>query len=251
MRHSHLQHRLTLLAKADAVANVSYYFRRRKFEEPPYLGMAYAQFDLEVVVDIMRQLRLNLAATIQYWRRDQAALLHMLKNLEIYKLQQRLDKRSEEEAVWEARRYYPIGGAFAWKRNPFVPELQDRGKQCAECGSPGTDTSWHRDWHAQHSAAVVCDQYDRQRQGNRAAEEENPGQENGESDLPDEELEDGVIPDTGDDAFEDIAGDTAIRDSPAVLRSTRQQDKRLLDLLEDQAQDPCSQAAEDFGGRGN
>lgn len=81
--------------------------------------MAYAHFDLEVVVEIMRQLRLNLAATIQYWRRDQAALLHMLQNLEVYKLQQRLDERSAEEAIWEAREHYPVGGASAWKRHSF------------------------------------------------------------------------------------------------------------------------------------
>lgn len=147
--YPNIRHRITLAMSRQRVDQIPYVFKIRDYSEG--LGLAWAHFDLEVVVDIQDQLATDPKALISIFRRDQAALLHMFDQVQKWKDTRWPDEvfaslYVDEEAKASVKaKVYEIGAKLVegLQRNHMVST--DIDKKCALCGNQSTLGDWHRD----------------------------------------------------------------------------------------------------------
>lgn len=93
--------------------------------------LAWAHFDLSIVADIMRQIEQDRNSPIQFLRRDQAGLIHMLRSVREWKDVCREQRIGQISAVaYRQRSYFPQVHVLlnGLQRNSFILPLVE--KEC-------------------------------------------------------------------------------------------------------------------------
>jgi len=145
---------------ASRVEQLPHVFTERRHSDNPR-HVAWAHFDVEIVADIQRQLRLNPRADVQFTYRDQAAILFLLRQVQNFKDTKFLtDYLPDIQGTTEHRgviraKAFEIGAKVVdgLKRNTII--VADSDKKCRRCSSATTTGSWHRD--SEYAGDVLCE----------------------------------------------------------------------------------------------
>jgi hypothetical protein len=111
------------------------------------VGLAWAHFDVEVVTDIQDQLKEDPKAPLQAIRRDQAALLHFLRQASFSKREHRQQKCIStaridcSEPMLDDNSFVTIGkitstGGYLNGTCAVLPIPMPDGSSLATCGNP-------------------------------------------------------------------------------------------------------------------
>jgi hypothetical protein len=156
--YPHLRHRITMAMPSNRVDRIPYVFQERHHVDGVG-GLSWAHFDVEVVRDIQCQLEEDPRAPLPAIRRDQAALLHFLRQVQNWKEMKWVDDRyAQHHGDRHAPNYInakacEIGEELmnSLRRN-FI-SVEGVEKKCTQCQTTTSD-SWHR--CQQNLGDVVC-----------------------------------------------------------------------------------------------
>jgi hypothetical protein len=156
--YPYLRHRITMAMPHNRVDRIPYVFQERHHTDD--VGLAWAHFDVEVVSDIQGQLEEDPKAPIEAIRRDQAALLHFLRQVQNWKdtryLPENLGKHygDRDSLNFINAKGCEIGEELMKSLKRNYMSIEGVEKKCSRCQRLTTSESWHR--CQQNLGDVVC-----------------------------------------------------------------------------------------------
>jgi hypothetical protein len=153
--HPHIRFRITKIMPSKRVSALSHTFTTREHFIPPSEGVSWAHFDLDIVIDIVRKIRVNPGTPMQYSRRDQAALIHLFSYVDDFKAcvpnhatMANGTQRNDENAIGKTLTQTVC-------RHHLLP-FRIFSKRCFECGEQSIPGFWIRAGR-RPTAEVTCD----------------------------------------------------------------------------------------------